>query len=108
LADRVAGDEIVALMRSAEGPVLSEEPSFALVAGKDLIANTTHLRTLDDMGKWNPTALVRDVEARRFGLIVLNAQRYPLSVLTAIGHTYYISRTLRVGAATYRVFLPGG
>jgi hypothetical protein len=105
--DREAGEEIIELIRSAPGPVLSEEPSFALMAGKAVVANPNHLRDLDDKGLWEAQSLVRDVEQRRFGLIVLNAQRYPPAVLEAIGRSYYVTREISMGAGHYLVFHPG-
>jgi hypothetical protein len=108
LADRVAGAEIVDLVRTAPGPVLSEEPSFALAARQSPSASASHLRDLDDQALWNESTLVADIEQHRFGLIVLNAQRYPPSVLAAIGRSYYVTRAVRMGSATYLVFLPGG
>ncbi|HZT07356.1 MAG TPA: hypothetical protein VFC51_10020 [Chloroflexota bacterium] len=106
--DQDAGEEIVQLVRSSQGPVLLEEPSFAIAAGKEVVANASHLRDLDEVGLWDAQALVTDIRDRRFGIIVLSAQRYPASVLEAIGRSYYIARSLRMGAGTYSVFLPGG
>ncbi len=107
LSDRAAGEEIVELMRANPGPVLSEEPSFALVAGRPPVASANHLRDLDDKGLWDARAMVADIEQHRFGLIVLNAQRYPPEVLAAIGRSYYVTRAVPMGTATYLVFLPG-
>jgi 4-amino-4-deoxy-L-arabinose transferase-like glycosyltransferase len=105
--DLAAGAEIVDLIRAAPGPVLSEEPSFALAGGKEIVANANHLRDLDDKGLWQGRALVRDIEQRRFALIVLNAQRYPPAVLAAIGRSYYVTRSIPMGAGNYLVFYPG-
>jgi hypothetical protein len=107
-ADRTAGDDVVELMRASVRPVLSEEPSFAIVAGKQPSASASHLRDLDDKRLWDATALVSDVEQRRFGVIVLSAQRYPPAVLEAIGRSYYVVRAAPIGATTYLIFLPGG
>jgi hypothetical protein len=106
-ADLDAGEEIVQLIRESKGPVLSEEPSFALAAGREIVGNANHLRDLDEKGLWRGDALVADIRARRFGVVVLNAQRYPKGVLEAIGQSYYVTREVEMGAATYLVFLPG-
>jgi hypothetical protein len=107
LADHAAGAEIIELIRSAPGPVLSEEPSFALAARQSPSASASHLRDLDEKALWDASGLIADVERRRFGLIVLNAQRYPPAVLTAIGRSYYVTRAVPMGAATYLIFAPG-
>jgi hypothetical protein len=106
-ADRAAADGIVATMRQGDGPVLSEAPTFMIAAGKPVVANATHLRNLSDAGLWDPAPLVADVRAHRFDVVVLNAQLYPAAVLAAIGQSYYLARTIRIGPSTYQVFLPG-
>jgi len=104
--DRAAGEEIVALVRAANGPALAEDPSFVVAAGKPVVGNATHLRNLYERGLWSGSALVADIEAKRFGLIILNAELYPAPVLAAIGGAYLIDRNVTVGQATYHVFLP--
>lgn len=106
--DRAAGEKIADLIRRAEGPALVEDPSFAVAAGKEVVGNATHLRNLYEAGLWEPSALVADLEARRFGVVVLNAQLYPVPVLLAIGRSYYLDGTIEVRASTYQIFLPGG
>lgn len=106
--ERAALVGIAELMRRSDGPVLSEAPSLALAAGKPIVGNATHLRNLYASGLWDPAALVGDVRAHRFAVIVLNAQLYPAPVLEAIGHSYYQADVVQVGASTYQVFLPGG
>lgn len=105
--DRRAGDEIVALLRRQAGPVLAEDPSFAVAAGKPVVANATHLRNLYDAGLWDAAGLVADLQARRYATVILNAQLYPQPVLEAIGRSYYLARSVRLNAVTYQVFLPG-
>lgn len=99
--------DLVALARSTSAPILTEEPSIAIAAGKPIIGNATQLHHLFDQGRWDPTHLVAEIEARRFGLVVLNAQLYPPPVLAAIGRRYALSHTLTVAGSTYWVFVPG-
>jgi hypothetical protein len=105
--DRANTEMIVEILRRSDGPVLSEAPSFAIAAGKPVVANATHLRNLYEAGLWSPDALVADVRAHRFGVIVLNAQLYPAPVLAAIGRSYYLAEEFPVGPSKYQVFLPG-
>ena len=89
------------------GPVLSEDPSFAVVAGQPLIGNATHLRNLYHSGLWDPSPMVDDLRAHRYAIVILDAELYPEPVLTAIGQSYFLDRTVQVNGATYHVFLPG-
>ena len=106
-ADYQAAESLVIDIQRRPGPALVEDPSFAVAAGQPLIGNATHLRNLHQAGLWDPTPLVHDVQARRFGVVILNAELYPEPVLAAIGDSYFLDRSVRVNGATYRVFLPG-
>jgi hypothetical protein len=106
-ADRSAGEEIVAMIQRVRGPALVEDPSFAVSAGKPVVGNATHLRNLHQAGLWDPTSLVAELKARRYDIVVLNAQLYPEPVLEAIGRAYYRYRTVRMNGYIYQVFLPG-
>ena len=94
-------------IRATHGPVLSEDPSFAVVAGQPLIGNATHLRNLYQAGLWDPSPMVNDVRAHRYAIVILDAELYPEPVLAAIGQSYFLDRSVQVNGATYRIFLPG-
>jgi hypothetical protein len=104
---RREGEALLRIIEGLPGPILVEEPSFALNAGREVIGNTTHLRTLWDNGLWDSAGLVSDVKARKFAVVVLSAHRYPPPVLEAIGGSYYLAETITLNRATYDVFLPG-
>ncbi len=87
--------------------MLSEDPSFAVVAGQPLIGNATHLRNLYQAGLWDPSPMVNDVRAHRYAIVILDAELYPEPVLAAIGQSYFLDRSVQVNGATYRIFLPG-
>jgi hypothetical protein len=106
-ADRQAGQLIASEIQRQNGPALSEDPSFAVVAGKSLVGNATHLRNLYEAGLWDPTPMVSDLQAHKYAIVVLDAELYPEPVLAAIGRYYFLDRSVRVNDATYQVFLPG-
>jgi hypothetical protein len=106
--DRQAADLIAAEIRGMRGPALSEDPSFAVVAGKPLVGNATHLRNLYQSGLWDPAPMVNDLRNHRYAIVILDADLYPEPVLTAIGQFYFLDRIVRVNGATYQLFLPGG
>ncbi len=90
-----------------DSDVLAEDAGFVIVAGKPVVGNATHLRNLYEAGAWNPAGLVRDLEEKRYGFVVLNAQLYPPPVLAAIGKHYYLYATVAINGYNYRVFAPG-
>jgi hypothetical protein len=106
-ADQQAGQLIASQIRGLKGPALSEDPSFAVVAGKALVGNATQLRNLYAAGLWDPSPMVSDLQAHKYAIVILDAELYPEPVLAAIGRYYFLDRSVRVNDATYQVFLPG-
>jgi hypothetical protein len=107
LEDTAAGQSIADQIRRVGRPVLSEDPSFAVVAGQPLVGNATHLRNLYLSGLWDPAPMVNDLRAHKYAIVILDAELYPEPVLTAIGQSYFLDRSVQVNGATYHVFLPG-
>jgi hypothetical protein len=107
LEDREAGQLIATEIRALPGLALSEDPSFAVVAGKPVVGNATHLRNLYQAGLWDPTQMVNDLRSHRYALVILDAELYPEPVLAAIGQFYFLDRSVRVSGATYHLYLPG-
>lgn len=103
---RAAG-RLAAYAQRANGQVLMEDPGFLLPTSKPIVGNATHLRNLWEAGAWSATNLVEDIAARRFDLIVLDAQLYPPPVLEAIGRWYYLYERIPVRHREYLVFVPG-
>jgi hypothetical protein len=107
-ADRQAASELAALVRATPGPVLAEDASFDVAAGKDLVGTSPpSLRNLWEARLWDAAPLVADLHAHRYSMVILDAELYPPPVLDAIGQSYFEERTVRVNGALYRVFLPG-
>ncbi|HEY2592889.1 MAG TPA: glycosyltransferase family 39 protein [Chloroflexota bacterium] len=106
-ADQQAGQLLATEIRGLDGPALSEDPSFAVVAGKVLVGNATQLRNLYEAGLWDPAPMVSDLQAHKYAIVILDAELYPEPVLAAIGRYYFLDRSVRVNDATYQVFLPG-
>ncbi len=105
--DEQAAEKIAAEIRAVRGPALSEDPSFAVVAGKPLVGNATQLRNLYEAGLWDPAPMVNDLANHKYAIVILDAELYPEPVLAAIGSHYFLDRSVRVNGANYRVFLPG-
>ena len=105
-ADIVAGEELVALARAAEGPVLSEDASFSLLAGKDVVTNPTQLLNLANNGLYRGDALVAMIRQQGFGLIILRASFFPGVVLDAIGAAYEPTRSIQMNGFDYILYRP--
>jgi 4-amino-4-deoxy-L-arabinose transferase-like glycosyltransferase len=104
--DTAAGWRIVELVRQTEGPVLSEEAGFNLLAGKDVITNPTQLLNLADNGLFQGDDLIRMIRNQEFGLLVLRAQFYPPDVLRAIGDAYQHSESIPMNGFNYLILRP--
>lgn len=101
-----AGWRIVELVRAADGPVLSEEAAFTLLAGKEVITNPTQLRNLWLNGLFDSTELVNMIEQQEFGLVVMRAQFYPTDVLIAIVEHYEQTDSIAMNGFNYLILEP--
>jgi hypothetical protein len=105
-ADIEAGWRIVELVRNAEGPVLSEEAGFSLLADRDVVTNPTQLLNLAANDLFRGDALLGMIERREFALMVLRAQFYPPHILEAIGEHYTHSEEIAMNGFTYIIMRP--
>jgi hypothetical protein len=106
-AEVKAAEDLVGLLKRAEGPLLLEDPSYGLALQKEIVGNATHLRNLYQAGVWSPDALVGDLRERRYSWVVLNAELYPEPVLEAIGRYYYLYEEYEINGTRQRLFAPG-
>jgi hypothetical protein len=100
------GWKVVAYVRDAPGPALTEEASWALWADKEPVTNPTQLLNLYKNGKLNPEPLIRMIREQQFGVVVLRAQFYPQPVLDAIGQAYRPIDDVPVNGFLYRILAP--
>ncbi len=100
------GWRIVEMVRAAPGPALTEEASWALLAGKEPVTNPTQLLNLYKNGRLNPERLIRMIREQAFGIVVLRAQFYPQPVLDAIGQAYRPAADIPVNGFLYRILVP--
>ncbi len=105
-ADVAAGEELVALVREAAGPVLSEDASFSLLAGKDVVTNPTQLLNLANNGLYQGDALAAMIRGQEFGLIILRAAFFPGVVLDAIGAAYEPTGSIAMNGFDYILYRP--
>jgi hypothetical protein len=86
--DHAAGDEIMARVQSADGPILSEEAMFSILADKPVVTNPTQLLNLYNNGLLDTSRIIDHVNQQTFDLVIFRAQFYPPPVLQAIGQNY--------------------
>ncbi|MBM4422037.1 MAG: hypothetical protein FJ030_01430 [Chloroflexi bacterium] len=100
------GYKILSYTRAADGPVMTEEASFSLLAGKEQVGNPTQLLNLAKNSMLDSSAMVKMIDERAFDLIVLKAEFYPRPVLIAIGQNYESVETIIMNGFNYRVLKP--
>ncbi len=89
---------LVERLRETEGPVLSEDVTLLVIAGKRVELQPFEMTQLAQQGLWDPAPFVQRIRAGEFALVVLefNAAaptplaetRFPPAVLDAIRTTY--------------------
>ena len=104
--DHTAAERIQEMVNRAPGPVLTEEATWAMRAGKDVVTNPTQLLNLYKNGLYNPVSLVEMVNRQAFGVVVLRAQFYPEPVLRAIGQKYKMLADVDMNGFTYHILVP--
>jgi hypothetical protein len=104
--DHAAAARIRALVNQSPGPVFSEEATWTMNAGKDVVTNPTQLLNLYNNGLYNPGRLVEMIHQRKFGLVILRAQFYPSPVLEAIGQNYRTHADVDLNGFTYHILIP--
>ena len=104
--DHAAAVQIQDHVSRASGPVLTEEATWAMRAGKDVVTNPTQLLNLYNNGLYDPANLVEMINQKAFGVILLRAQFYPPPVLQAIGQKYRTLVDVDMNGFTYKVLVP--
>ncbi len=104
--DMEAAERLLAYVRDCPGPVLTEEATLAILAGKEVVTNPTQLLNLYKSGMYDPASLIALVEARQFCVVVLRAQFYPPPLLEAVGQAYQTVDQVPMNGFLYRVLKP--
>ena len=104
--DYSAGEEILNYVRTADGPTLSEEAMFSLLANQPVVTNPTQLLNLYRKGLLDTSEIVARINQQEFGAIVFRAQFYPQPVLEAIGQNYGPVEHLCMNGFYYHILWP--
>lgn len=77
-ARKAEAEEMLALMKAVDGPLLAESPDLVLAAGKPVLANPFILRWTARMGLWDERRLVEDLARHFFTAVQLDSRAsYP-------------------------------
>jgi hypothetical protein len=104
--DYAAGEEILNYVRTADGPVFSEEAMLSLLAGEPVVTNPTQLLNLYNNGLLDTTDIVERINRQEFGMVVFRAQFYPPPILEAIGQNYQPVEHLCMNGFYYHILWP--
>ncbi len=104
--DHAAAQHIQDYVSASPGPALTEEATWAMRAGKDVVTNPTQLLNLYNNKLYDPANLVEMINQKAFGVIVLRAQFYPDPVLQAIGQKYRSIDEVDMNGFTYHILAP--
>ncbi len=104
--DYAAGEEILNYVRTADGPPLSEEATFSLLAGEPVVTNPTQLLNLYNNDLLDTTEIVERINRQEFGVVIFRAQFYPPPVLEAIGQNYQPVEHVCMNGFYYHILWP--
>ncbi len=105
-ADAAAGGRITGVIAATDRPPLSEEASFPLAVGREVVGNPFPLLVMHESGLFDPSEMIRQIGAQRFGVVIFRAQFYPSPVLQAIGAAYQPWQEIQMNGFTYRILTP--
>ncbi len=100
------GWRLVEIVAEGDKPAISEDASFSLLAGKDVVGNPTQLRNLYNNDLYDPAVLVAMIEDQAFGVIILRALFYPDPVLAAMMDAYMPAESIPMNGFDYQVLRP--
>ena len=104
--DYAAGEEILNYVRTADGPVFSEEAMFSLLAGEPVVTNPTQLLNLYKGDLLDTREIVERINRQEFDVVIFRAQFYPQPVLDAIGQNYQPVEHLCMNGFYYHILWP--
>ncbi len=105
-AEWAAGNEVVAFVKGAGGPVFSEVAGFVLLAGGQVTGNPMLVKGLDAHEGYDSTRLAAALKDGSFKGVILLGEWYPQEVLQAIGENFQTVRRIAVAGNVYRLMSP--
>ena len=103
-ADRAAGQHLADLVKASPPPVLTEEASFAMVNGYEVVTNPSNILVFNQAGLWQGEELSKMLQERRFSLILLHGHFLPRFIQDQIAVGYRKKETVRLNGGDYVVW----
>jgi hypothetical protein len=109
-AEKAAGQRIADLVKASQPPIITEEASFAMVNGYEVVTNPSNILVYNQAGLWQSRELTQMVQNGCFSLIVLHGHFLPDVVQAQIPGKYRQVLTEHLPGGEYDVWqlLPGG
>jgi hypothetical protein len=101
---RQAGQRIADMVKAAPPPVLTEEASFALVNGYEVVTNPSNILVFNQAGLWQGQELEQMVQNRCFSLVILHGHFLPDFIQTQIRANYSLARVEKLPGGDYEVW----
>ena len=102
--DRVVGQRLADTIRAASPPVLTEEASFAMINGYEVVTNPSNLLVYDQAGLWQGRQLTQMVQDRCFSLLLLHGHFLPQIVQIQMQASYRLTQTEKLNGGTYEIW----
>jgi hypothetical protein len=104
--DVANGWKIIDAVNDDPRPILSEEAAFSFLTGKPVVTNPTQLLNLYKNGHYDPTELVKMIDAQAFGAVIYRASFYPEPVLAAVKRSYKGAMQITMNGYEYTILYP--
>lgn len=102
--EKQAGQRIANMVKAAPPPVLTEEASFAMVNGYEVVTNPSNILVFNLAGLWQGQELEQMVKNRCFSLVILHGHFLPDFIQTQIRANYSLARVEKLPGGDYEVW----
>ncbi|MCL4867871.1 MAG: hypothetical protein KJ063_02785 [Anaerolineae bacterium] len=104
--DAAAGREIAARVAATNTPSFSEEASFNLYNGREVITNPPYLLNLFENNLLDLTEMLDALDQQQFDTVILRSQFYPWPILQMIGQRYETQELIEMNGFVYCIMYP--
>lgn len=102
--ERQAGQRIADMVKAAPPPVLTEEASFAMVNGYEVVTNPSNILVYNQAGLWQGQELEQMVKNRCFSLMILHGHFLPDFIQVQMRANYTLALEEKLPGGIYEVW----
>ncbi len=103
--ERAAGQRLADALRNAGPPVLTEEASFAMVNGYEVVTNPSNILVYNQAKQWQGMELTDLVKNRCFSAMLLHGHFLPDAVQQASQTNYRLDFSVKLSGGQYEIWL---